>query len=485
MAASSTTGLDGTLGRLERAPSEQEPWADSHKDSLGNFLPKTPWAFPPVPPRKPSHVNTAGKIVDDLLKEELEKRIAPESKTPIPLNSYVKPKSDFPVDALCGPLKFATNAIIDRIQCPKALAAMSVLGTASLAVQGHADVVSPATGQAKPTSLYLLTIAESGERKTSADTEALKPATEWEKRLEAAYNQTFPHYKNRFDAWDSERTHILRNKTLTANSRIHALAALGPQPEAPLLPMLTCSEPTIEGLYNLFLKGQPSLGIFSSEGGQFIGGHGMNDDARIRTGAALCSLWDGESVKRVRGAKEETYALTGRRLALHLMVQPVIAQQFLSLKDLEGQGLFSRILVSYPESTIGTRKQHALSPDTNHNMDCYCNHLFQTLSKPLPVAQGKLNELSPRAMFFHADAVALWTEYADYIETTQIAGGANENIRGFAGKMAENATRIAAVMTLAENIDAISINCDTLRNAIKIMSYFGEQALAPALCRSL
>jgi Protein of unknown function (DUF3987) len=389
---------------LPRTRNESEPWLDTPKDANGNFLPQLwPTILPPVP--KKTLQDQAEQAIDDALRRELEKRVSPESKTPLPLTYYVKRKSEFPVDALCGPLRYATNGIVDTIQCPKALAAMSVLSAASLAVQGHADVVSPATGQAKPTSLYLLSIAESGERKTSADTEALRPATEWEKQLEAIYAHEFPGYRNRFDAWDSERTHIMRNKSLTAEKRVYALTALGPQPQAPLNPMLTCSEPTIEGLYSLFLKGQPSLGLFSSEGGQFIGGHGMNDDARIRTGGALCSLWDGETVKRVRAAKDETYSLSGRRLSMHLMVQPVIAEQFLSMKDLEGQGLFSRILVSYPDSTIGTRKQHSKDPLTDQSMFWYCNQLFQIFQKPLPLAPIKLNELCPRDITFDVDAV--------------------------------------------------------------------------------
>jgi hypothetical protein len=324
----------------------------------------------------------------------------------------------------------------------------------------------------------LLTIAESGERKTSADNEALKPATEWEKQLSVIRDSEFPQYKNRFDAWESDRLQITRNKQLSGEKKVYALTALGPEPQAPLNPMLTCSEPTIEGLYNLFLKGQPSLGLFSSEGGQFIGGHGMNDDARIRTGGALCSLWDGETVKRVRAAKDETYSLSSRRLSMHLMVQPVIAEQFLSMKDLEGQGLFSRILVSYPDSTIGTRKQHQKDAMTDGYLYQYCARLFQIFKRPLPLAANKLNELCPRLLTFDADAVAVWTQYADSIEALQVVGGAYETIRGFAGKMAENVSRIAGVMTLAENIDAQSISKVMLENAIAITDYFGEQALA-------
>jgi len=51
--------------------------------------------------------------------------------------------------------------------------------------------------------------------------------------------------------------------------------------------MLTCPEPTYEGMCRLLAAGHPSIGIFAAEGGQYIGGHGMSDDARLRTAAGL------------------------------------------------------------------------------------------------------------------------------------------------------------------------------------------------------
>ena len=60
------------------------------------------------------------------------------------------------------------------------------------------------------------------------------------------------------------------------------------------------NEPTYEGLTRLFFEGQPSLGIFSDEGGQFLGGHGMNSDNRQKTVAALNDLWGGNPIRRTR-----------------------------------------------------------------------------------------------------------------------------------------------------------------------------------------
>ena len=62
----------------------------------------------------------------------------------------------------------------------------------------------------------------------------------------------------------------------------------------------TVTEPTFEGLTKLFATGQPSLGIFSDEGGQFLGGHAMNTDNRQKTLAALNDLWQGNPIRRTR-----------------------------------------------------------------------------------------------------------------------------------------------------------------------------------------
>ncbi len=89
----------------------------------------------------------------------------------------------------------------------------------------------------------------------------------------------------------------------------------------PLEPLLLCEEPTYEGLVKLLAAGQPSVGLFSDEGGRFIGGHGMNPDNLLKTAAGMSGLWDGKPVDRVRGGDGAT-KLYGRRVSCHLMVQP-------------------------------------------------------------------------------------------------------------------------------------------------------------------
>src|SRR5262249_1264969 len=163
-----------------------------------------------------------------------------------------------------------------------------------------------------------------------------------ERRLREQYDLALPDYRNDKDAWEKARD-VAKNRAKGDRGAIKAaLDKLGPTPAAPLLPMLTCEEPTYEGLYKLLTIGPPRIGIFSNEGGQCIGGHGMSEEAKLRTITGMSKSWDGAPANRVRGG-DGASVLPGRRVALHLMVQPDVANILLQDRLLANQGLLSRL----------------------------------------------------------------------------------------------------------------------------------------------
>src|SRR5262249_22980607 len=104
----------------------------------------------------------------EAVRNAIEAAIRLRREPPRPLTRAVDPATEYPVDALGPKLAAAARAIEARTQAPKALCAQAVLGTAALATQGHRDVKMPG-GLQRPLSLALLTLAPSGERKTSVD----------------------------------------------------------------------------------------------------------------------------------------------------------------------------------------------------------------------------------------------------------------------------------------------------------------------------
>jgi hypothetical protein len=243
------------------------------------------------------------------------------------------------------------------------------------------------------------------------------------------FEKQLPAWQDRNDLWKAERERILRNTKLTEPQKAAALAAMSPQPVRPLDPVLTSADPTIEGLVRFFARGQPAIGLFTDEGGQFIGSHAMNTENRLRTATAYSEFWDGSVFTRIR-ASEETLILCGRRVSAHLMAQPDVAAMMLADPLLANQGLLSRILLSAPDSIVGTRLWHESAPESDRDISTYTSHLLTLLEDPPTMRPGKINELFPRELILSPAARAQWIRFADEVERQMVAGGGYESIRG-------------------------------------------------------
>ena len=404
---------------------------------------------------------------------------APEIKPepPRPLMRELPPADPFPVAALGSVLGPPARAIHDRVQAPLAICGQSVLAAATLAVQGHADVSLPiGGGHAKPVSNYFVTVAASGERKTECDKQACWPIRTREKALRDKFEVDQLAYTNDKAAWDKAREAAIKTAKGDRARIKNALDAVGPAPVVPLEPLLTCPEPTYEGMCKYLAIGQPSIGIFSSEGGQFIGGHSMREEAKLLTAAGFSAAWDGEPIKRVRSG-DGTMVLPGRRVAIHLMAQPDVADILFRDRLLADQGLLSRLLVTAPDSVAGTRHWHAERPETDCDLKHFGARLLDILESPLPLSPGKSNELEPRAVTLGPDSQQLWISFADYVEKAIASGGPLESVKGIANKLPEHAARLAAVLTLSSNIHAAEIAADEMRAGIALAEHYASEAL--------
>lgn len=398
-----------------------------------------------------------------------------ELPPPTPLYREPPPAEPYPVRALGALLADAAEAIEEHTQAPMAVCAQAVLAAGCLAVQAHADVVLP-TKQRRPISLFIASVLPTGERKTATDDHAGKARRQWEAECREKYGPALEEARNKLAVWERERSRILKDSKKNGVAAKAELDALGEEPPRPLTPILACPEPTFEGLCLLLAVGYPSVGIFSDEGGQFVGGHGMSDDNRLRTAAGLSGLWDGEPVRRVR-AGDGTTVLPGRRVALHLMMQPGVAARFLSDRELLDQGLLSRMLVCAPESRAGTRTWREPSRRAEEALERYHARLKELHDAPLPLAEKKRNELKPRRLPLGADARALWIRYADANEVQLGEGGALYPVRGLANKLPEHAARIAAVLTLTDDLRSAEVSGGRMADGIKIVQHYAAEAL--------
>lgn len=130
-------------------------------------------------------------------------RAGPVRTEPEPLRRPVAPPEPYPLSALGSILAPAAESLQRVIQAPDAICGASLLAAASLAVQGLADVTID--GRTHPASLWMLTIAESGERKSAVDAEAMRPAREYEKALAAEYSDACAVHEALHEQWNAQR----------------------------------------------------------------------------------------------------------------------------------------------------------------------------------------------------------------------------------------------------------------------------------------
>jgi hypothetical protein len=394
---------------------------------------------------------------------------------PLPLFPLLPPAEAYPVHALGSALSRAASAIAHKVQVPEAIAAQSVLATAALAAQAHADVLLP-YGQRRPLSLYLVTVAGSGDRKSSADNEALRPLQKYEETLRAFWDEDTKSYRVEIAAWIAEKRKIESDRKIDYAKRKQLIADLGPEPQCPLSPYLTISNLTIEGLLKTWAHAPAALGVFTAEGGQFTGGHGMSDERRLETAGIYSELWDGKSIRRLR-AQDGATVLYGRRLSAHLMIQPGAASTFLADELLRDQGLLSRLLVAAPESIAGTRFYREPTIGDEAAIQAYGRQILSVLGARWPLADGRENELNPRLLHMSAGATELWCHLFNSIERKSSRDSDLWPIRDVAAKSAEQAARIAGVLTIIGDVRATEIQRESMEGAVVLADWYANEAL--------
>lgn len=394
-------------------------------------------------------------------------------RDPEPLRRKVAPPWPYPIEALGSVLGAAAMRLHEIVQAPLALCGQSLLAAASLAAQPHADVLID--GRRIPLTLWAITVAESGERKSAIDSIALSAHVEREREQLEVAEVDQRSYEAKQAAYEAAVARAKRAKGGVSDIEL-AIRTCGPAPLPPTSGFLIVREPTIEAVQKIYLSGAPSLGLFTDEGATFFGGHSMSKEHVMRSAGALSKLWDDGSSDRVR-AGDGASKIYGRRLALHLLMQPVVAERVLSDEMLSGQGFLARALVTWPETTAGTRNYRAINPTTTLELQRYHALMGNLLTFPPKLRQGRRGELDTRALTLTDAAKRTWVEACDAIEKQMKPGNPYSTIRPWASKGAEQVLRIAGVLTLLENHQAEKIEVATIVAASKLVAFYLNEAM--------
>lgn len=407
-----------------------------------------------------------------------------EWEAPLPLVGQFE-RVPYPTDALPVSVRAAVEEVQAAVQAPFEMVAASALATVSLATQHLADVrrSNTLTG---PLSLNFLTIAESGDRKSTVDRLLSRAVREFQDARRDEAKTSLANHVADLAAWQAERD--------AAEGKLNGDAKGGKaldghradlaelecrKPETPRVPRLLYEDVTSEKLGRALATEWPSAGIFSSEGGAVLGGHSMGRDALTRNLSLLNKLWDGAS-HIVDRATSSSFTVRGARMTVSLQVQPTVLADFLD-RDRglsRGSGFLARFLIAQPASLQGRR--FYCEPMATPALDAFSGRIAELLND-LPRIDGDRGMALP-LLDFTPDAKAAWVEAYDQIEGQLATDGDFAAVRDSASKAADNIARLAAVLHVYECGPVGSIDRPAVESATAIVSwhlYNARAVLAP------
>lgn len=362
----------------------------------------------------------------------------------------------YPVDALGPIMAGAVKSIQQAVECPAPLVAQAVLASASLAVQHIANVEMPAIRKPTPLSIYTLTIAASGERKSTTFGLALAPHLEFEDLSIAHYNKdVLPKYEEAMAEWREEKRSLR-----------------GPEPRKPSSPILLMGDDfTIDGMLKYLIRGRPSIGVMSPEAGVMMGGYSMGAEQKMRTMAVLNNLWDGARTRRVRsGGSEdgEVDTIKDRRVAMGLMMQETAAYQLFNDNLFADLGLLARFLPWHPEPMVGQRMGRTIRANTLPEYGAWCRRITALLAEPCKT-EGE-NDLRLRTLRLDDDAEAEILDFY-YMEMEPRIPSLGV-LSGWVARFMEHVIRIAGVIALVESPNEERVTLEHAQRALQLMRFY-------------
>ncbi|MGN5171900.1 DUF3987 domain-containing protein [Aeromonas sp. 102P] len=247
--------------------------------------------------------------------------------------------------------------IQQQTQAPLGLIASSVLSAMGLACQDLVDV-SPKAGLIHPVSLFFITKADSGERKTAVDELVMKPFRKLELMAEQQYRDAHSQYTIELSVWEEEQKACKKalHKAILAkeDASLEKQALRDVEAAKPSLPSnkkWLLNDVTSAAIKHAISAYGHTIGVFSDESAHLFASDFMRETS------VLNSLWGAKPISALRVSTQGETTIGDYRFSLSLMVQGPLFERFLERQgeQARGSGFFARCLLSEPHSTQGSR----------------------------------------------------------------------------------------------------------------------------------
>lgn len=363
------------------------------------------------------------------------------------------------------------NALSESLETPPELAIGMTLAAASTCTARRL-IVEAKQGYREPTNLWIVAALEPGNRKSAVETKAKAPLMAWEtseaQRLKPEIDDAQRQKKTNDLRINALRTAIAKPATKAVDIEKYSKELADMErnsPVIPTVPKLWTADVTPERIGTLLAAHDECIALLSSEGGIFdvLGGRYSKGESNLD----LVLKGHAGDADRVERLSRDSVELTFPRITMGLSPQPDVLRSLASKSGFVGRGLLARFLWLVPDSPLGYRT-HDGPPMPPTISDRYSASITAMLNWPAP------NPGECHVLTLEDDARVEWQDFQARIETLMREGEALEHHRGWAGKAAGAALRIAGVLHGAKHAHgepwAHSINTETIQASLMLMT---------------
>lgn len=386
---------------------------------------------------------------------------------PLPLSENRNSLPCFPVESFPSSISEYIIALAENTQTSRDMAAVIALGILSVA-SGRSYRIEGNANYYEPLNLYVLLVAEPGERKSSimqnmtrflfdyeqTENERLKPQI-------TAYKQTKANLENSIKNLQERLGKSKNDKQLELEIKEKQAELDDLQEVKPL--RLYADDCSSEALTTLLAENNGVMAVLSAEGSIFdiIAG-------RYNTKINMDVWLKGHSGDEIRVDRKNRLAeyIANPRLTTVLTVQPSVLEEIMSNKAMNGRGLIARFLIAIPLSRIGQRVfiTQGIPQDTT---DKFNSVLCRILNTPL--------QQEPLTLQLSEEARTVIETY--FNENEILLSDRTCSMREWLAKNVGQVLRIAGILHLASELDQHTlVSADTMQKAVAIGRYFRSHA---------
>ena len=406
-----------------------------------------------------------------------EAQLAQEEPWEAPIELGAGELPAFPVDCLPPVLRDMIMATSESLQVDPAMPAMLALAAVSFCMCKRV-IVNPKPGHIEQPGLYVMTIADPGNKKSK--TLDLLTTPIHEKEAEVNLDRSADISRTRHERDMLDRTIENKKKQLGRGDddqdiKRQVLDLVKQREEMQVVTPVefTVDDITPEKLGKVLKQNRERLGVFSAEGSfiDVISGRYTKGVSNLNL---LCQAYTGDRYKYSRINDDSILVLDHPCMALGLLVQPDVLRTMTKDGTAEGRGLNGRFLYSFPASRSGDRQWRS-TPIPDSVAKAYSDTIRMLLDhdETTEISTLKLDRDAENAMsVFHGDI------------QTRLRGQEGDlcHIRSWAEKIVGTTCRIAAVLHAAKcphGYHQFAIEVDSSRAAIRIATeYLVPHALA-------